>query len=789
MCFILSGDIVYSIQKFFLIVVSVCCVLFATPVLSQSQPQKANAALTQSKSTSKKIQDIRVQGLKRVSDSAVFEKLPVDLGDEFDSNVATETIRQLYSTGLFQEVDVFFEDNIIFIKVSENPSIVNITFEGNQIFDEDLLRNILKDNGVSEGKIYKPQTGDQLIKELKRQYLNEGKYAARVTLEPIELDKSRVALGLVVEEGETARIEKISVIGNTFFSDRSILSEFRSKAGRRLNPFSRANRYSRSKVTADIEEMTTRYTEKGFADFKVTSSRVSINPEKDAVFLALSLEEGPRYKVKNFKLSGRLTAEESELLPLVSIRPQEFYSSRDVQQTVSDISAFLADKGFSNARVVPVPTFDEENQTVSFSININPEKTVFVRRIDFVGNTRTRDDVLRRQMQQIEGSVLSTSKLQESTRRLRRLSFINTADIATNLVPEDENLVDLVVTVTEGSSASISFGAGVSGDDGLILQAAYDEANFLGTGKAVSFRIDTSQSDRSLRLNYTTPFITKSGISRTIGLNFNRRDTEDNDTSEFLQDTLGLSVNYRFPLGKSLFFSLGGTVESIDLESTDGTAPEFQPFIDANPSSTIFRTNSRFGYDSRDSTIAPANGWFAFVNLELAVPGSDLEFYRIDASSDYFLPLTQRFTLKFSSQFNYGDGFGDTDGLPFFRNYFAGGTSTVRGFESRSLGPRDSTESNDPLGGSKRVLFNTSLLTPIPGFDAGAARLGIFIDSGQVFGPDESIDFAELRTSVGISLNFLTPVGPLALSFAAPLNDEEGDETETFQFSVGRFFD
>ena len=774
-----SGDLVLIFQRFFLVIVFICSVLFMPYATAQSQSNNASQI----------IQDIRVDGLKRVSDSTVFERLPLDLNDQFDPAIASETIRELFKTGLFQEVDIFFENNIVFIKVVENASIVSIVFTGNSTFDNDTLTSVMKENGISEGEIYRPQVGDQLIKELKRQYLNEGKYAASVKLDIIEIDRSRIALDLVVEEGDTARIEKISIVGNTFFSDKQLRRGFKSKAGRRINPFSGANRYSRSKVAADIEAMTTRYTDKGFADFKVTSSRVSISPEKDAVFLTLSVDEGPRYKVKQFSLNGRLTAEESELFPLVAIRPQEFYSSSDVQETVANISAFLADKGFSNANVVPVPSFDEESKTVSFAININPESTVFVRRIDFVGNTKTRDEVLRREMQQIEGAAFSTSKVQESTRRIRRLSFISSVDISTTSVPEDPNQVDLTVSVIEGSSAAVTFGAGVSGDDGLILQGSYNETNFLGTGNGIDFRVDTSQADRSLTLNYRTPYITKSGIFRSIGLVFNRRDTEENDTSEFLQDTLGLNLNYGFPLGNNFFFNLGGTLEKIDLESTDGTAPEFQDFIDENPSSNILRLNSRFGYDSRDSILAPNSGLFSFVNLELAVPGSDLEYYRLDLSSDYFFPLTQRFTLKFSSLFNFGDGFGDTNSLPFFRNYFAGGTTTVRGFEPRSLGPRDSSEDNDPIGGAKRVVFNTTLLAPIPGASANAGRIGFFIDSGQVFGQDESIDLSELRTSVGISFNFLTPIGPVAISYAVPVNEEEGDETEALQFTIGRFLD
>ncbi len=775
----------FDLKKHLFVTLSVLIAAVSMQPLTTAMAQTStNAAVA-----SQAIQDIRIDGLKRVSQSTVFNLLPLDIDEQFDAKVASQTIRDLYKTGLFQEVDIFFEQNIVFIKLIENASIVSISFSGNKIFKDEVLTTVLSENGISEGEIYRPQIGDKLLKELKRQYLNEGKYAAEVQFKVTELDAARIALDLVVNEGKTAKIEKITVIGNEFFTDKELLSGFKSKAGKRLNPFSKANRYSRAKVAADIEKMTSRYTDKGFADFRVTSSRVSISPEKDSVFLTLSVEEGVRYRVKQFSLNGRLTADESEILPLVSIRPQEFYSRADVQETVSNIIAFLSDRGFSNARVVPVPTFDAESATVSFAINVNPAKTVFVRRIDFIGNTKTTDEVLRREMRQLEGAALSTSKVQESTRRLNRITYLGSAEIDVVPVAEDENLVDLAVTVTETSSASVSFGAGVSGDDGVILQAAYNESNFLGTGKRVDFRIDTSQSDRALSFNYRNPYITKSGVSRNIGLNFTRRDTEDNDTSEFLQDTLGLNVGYRFPLSDKTFFSLGGTLERIDLESTDGTSDENKGFIDSNPENNILRINSRLGYDSRDSLLGPTEGWNNFINLEFAVPGSDLEYYKLDLNSDYYLPLTERFTFKLSGLFNYGDGFGDTDELPFFKNYFAGGTTTVRGYEPRSLGARDSTADQDPLGGAKRVVFNASLLAPLPGVATNAGRLGFFIDAGQVFSQDQSIDLSELRASAGVSINFLTPVGPLALSYAVPLNEEDGDELESVQFTIGRFLD
>jgi outer membrane protein insertion porin family len=756
------------------IALSLCALIFSSHAVSQN---------------SDIIQDIRIEGLQRVKDSTIFESLKLEIGDSFNQDSASKTIRELYQTGFFQKVDIVFEKNNVFIKVVENDSIASISFAGNKAFKDEVLRNVLKDNGIVEGNVYRPQTADKFIKQLKRQYLNEGKYAAKVELQAINFQSSRVALKILINEGETAAIKKITIIGNEHFSNKKILSSFRSKTSKGLNPFSKRNRYSKSKLTADIGKLSSLYQNDGFADFKIASSRVSINPEKDGVFLTLSLDEGVRYKVKQFSLNGRLVVGEEELLPLVTIRPQEYYSRSDVQNTVQNILDRLSNEGFSNARVVPVPSFDSDKAEVSFSINVNPEKTVFVRRIDLFGNDKTTDEVIRRELVQVEGAPLSTGMVQDSTRRLRRLIYIENAEIEVKLVPEDENLVDLVVRITETSSARVSFGAGYSGDDGVILQAEYVENNFRGKGESIDFKVDTTESNKTLRFNYTKPYLTPSGISRTVGLNFNRRDTEEDDTSAYLLDSLAFNVSYRFPLSSSTFFTLGGALESIDLESTDATAPEIKTFIDENPSSDLFRINSRLSFDTRDNLLAPNSGWNNFVNLELSIPGSDIEYYKVDLNSTYYLPLTERFTFKLSGRLGVGDGFGDTSTLPFFRNYFAGGASTVRGFNSRSLGPRDTTVDEDPLGGSKSLLLNASFLTPVPGVDTNSSRLGIFVDAGQVFSEDQSIELSELRASVGVSLNWLTPLGPLAISYATPIKDEEGDDLDRVQFSIGRFLD
>ena len=394
--------------------------------------------------------------------------------------------------------------------------------------------------------------------------------------------------------------------------------------------------------------------------------------------------------------------------------------------------------------------------------------------------------MIRRELRQLEGASLSPSAVQRSRVRLNRLGFFDEVDIKTTPVPGKSDQVDLTVAVKEAATGNFLFGVGFSEDEGLILQIQTSQNNFLGTGKAVRFSADTTGISDSLSIGYTDPYITQSGISRSISFDAVNLNGGDADTSDFLTERIGLNVLYRFPLGEHLSFSLGGGAEKVDLIATDFSAPEIASFIEEFPSNTQLNLNTRLTYDTRDSILFTTSGLNTRLGLEVALPGSDLEFYKLSLSSDYFLPLTQRSAFKFGAEISVGDGFGDNDDLPFFENFFAGGATTVRGFAPRSLGPTDTSENEDPLGGDKRLLLNAALLLPLPGSTSNNQRFSLFLDGGQVFGVDDSFDTSELRWSAGIGFNWITPVGPLSLSYAFPLNDEEGDDVDRLQFSIGR---
>ncbi|GAA6137217.1 outer membrane protein assembly factor BamA [Arenicella sp. 4NH20-0111] len=731
------------------------------------------------------VKDIRIKGLQRISAGAVFNLLPVRVGDSFSTSQSSELIRDLYKTGFFKDIQLSVETDDIVLTVVEYPSIAQIEFAGNKLIKEESLREALSGNDFIEGRVFQPSVLDQVKQELKRQYLNQGKYNAQVGTEVTDLPRNRVKVKLHVKEGPTAKIKKINIVGNDFFSDKMLMKEFESADSKPVWKFwGSENQYSREKVSGDLETLRSFYQDQGFLDFQILSNQVSISPQKDGIFLTINVKEGERYTVSQFVLNGRLIVPEEELLPFVYIAPGRTYSRKDVDDTVEVIQSRLAEEGYSYAEVVPVPDVDRDNNTVAFSINIKPGRRIYVRRINVVGNTLTNDEVIRRELRQTEGAAYSPSRVDRSKIRLQRLSFFDEVEIETVDVAGREDQVDLEIVVKERPTGSFLFGLGFSGDDGALIQASVSQANLFGTGNQLNFGVQRSDIIESVSLQYTNPYYTKSGISRTIGLSGRSIDAARANTSAFLTDTLALNMSYLFPINENNSFSLGAGIERIDLTATAFSVPQVVEFIEKNPENDLITLTAAFAHDTRDSILYPTSGKSFRLSTELTAPGSDLEYYRINIDSDYYYPITKRAAFKLGLDVGYGDGYGDTEGLPFFKNYFAGGSRSVRGFEARSLGPRDTSAFPQPFGGAKRVLFNASLLLPV-GDGALDKRLQFFVDGGQVFENGEDIETDKIRFSAGVGFNWISPVGPLSISYAIPLNEEEDDEVEKFQFSVG----
>ena len=503
------------------------------------------------------VSDIKVTGLQRISAGALFNLLPIRVGDEFDSAESGEVIRELYKSGFFKNIELATEGTVLKVDVLEYPSISRIEFFGNKLIKEEALREALGDNDFVEGRVFKPNVLEQVEQELKRQYLNQGKYNAQVGTEVTDLPRNRVSVKLHVKEGPTAKIKKINIIGNTYFSDKMLLDEFESTDS---IPFWRfwgsEDQYSREKVSGDLETLTSFYQDQGFLDFNIVSNQVSISPEKDGIFLTVNIEEGERYKVSQFVLNGRLVVSEDELLPYVFIAPGKTYSRRAVDATVEAIGSRLAEEGYSYAEIVPVPDIDREANTVGFSINVRPGLRVYVRRIDIIGNTLTNDTVVRRELRQNEGAAFSPSRVNRSKIRLQRLSFFDEVAIETIPVSGRDDQVDLEVKVKERPTGSFLFGLGYSGDDGALVQASVSQSNLFGSGNLLNFSVQRSDIIQSVTLQHTNPYYTRGGISRTIGISGRSIDSTRANTSAYITEDTGVERKLLIPnKRKQLFFA------------------------------------------------------------------------------------------------------------------------------------------------------------------------------------------------------------------------------------------
>ena len=734
------------------------------------------------------ISDIRVEGLQRISAGTVFNYLPVKTGDEFDDEASAESIRALFRTGFFKDVQLARQNRTLIVRVQEFPTIYSIEFTGNKGIEDDALRDAMTQAEFIEGRVFNPTTLDQVVQELKNQYFSRGKYAAQVETEVTDLERNRVAIQINIREGDTAKIQQISIIGNEYFDDKEIKKQLEASTESLLNFFSKKDQYSKEQLSADLETLTSFYQDQGFLNFRIVSSQVSITPDKEGVYLTINIDEGERYTVSQFSLSGRLIVPEEELLPFVFIEPGRVYNRAALEGTVEVLGALLAEEGYAFAEINPVPDIDDENNTVSFVINVNPGRRVYVRRINIEGNTTTRDEVIRRELRQLEGGWFSPERVRRSKIRLQRLGFFDEVEIDNPPVPGSPDQVDLKVNVVERSTGSFLVGLGFSGDDGLLFQTSISQANLFGTGKQLSFGIDYSSIVQSVNIQYTNPYATDNGISRSFNLIAQRIDSREAQTAAYITETYGAGVSYLIPMSEYNSFAIGFNIERIDLEATQFTPIEIRQFIEEFPSNDNLKLTSSMAHDTRDSIIYPTRGMAHSINVEVTVPGSDLEYYKVNLRSAFYVPLFGDFTFKVSGDVGYGDGYGELDELPFFKNYFAGGTTSVRGYRARSLGPR-SLVTFDPLGGAKRILGNASLLIPVPGSTAKDKRFSLFVDAGQVWAQDADVELSDMRASAGIAFNWLSPVGPLAISYAKPLNEKEFDETESLQFSIGRVFE
>jgi len=735
------------------------------------------------------ISDIRVEGLERIEPGTVFNYLPLKVGDEIDDESAEESIRALFKTGFFNDIKLNQDGDVLVVVVEERPSVASITFTGNDEFDDAALTEGMEQVDFAEGRIFNQSALDKVVQDLKSQYFSLGRYSASVESSVESLERNRVAVTFDIDEGVVAKIKKINIVGNEAFEDKKLRKRFNLSTKKVFNFLSKKDQYSKQKLEADLETLRSFYQDQGYLGFKLESTQVSISDNRENIFITIAINEGESFSVSDISVESTSAVSAEELKSLLTFASGDVYSRKAVSESRAAITDRLANDGYAFANVNAIPEIDQDNKTVSFAFAIDIGRRVYIRRIDISGNTATRDEVIRRELRQFEGAWYSTEDIQRSRVRLQRLGFFDDVRIDTPQVPGTNDQVDLEVVVKERSTGTFLFGVGFSDEDGVLLQANVSQENLFGSGKEMDLDINTSDVSRVVSLGYTNPYYTLNGISRGFRISSRRIDAREANTAEYIAETELLGVEYQIPLSEFNSINFGFAGERIDLSETDETPPEFEDFINQNPESDNWKLTSSWSRDTRDSVIYPTTGFLRRFSLEASLPGSDLTYYKATGRASWFKPVTDKFVLRLTGELGIGDGYSDLEELPFFENFFAGGPNSVRGYDSRSLGPLDSGETPEPIGGSSRFLTNLEFLTPFPGAeDTKDKRVGFFIDGGQVYSEADGIDLGELRYSAGVAYYWFSPVGPLTISFATALNDESGDDTESVQFSLGTLF-
>lgn len=735
------------------------------------------------------VDSIEIEGAERVAEGTVLNYLPIREGDEITPEDGRQAIRQLYEAELFDDVELRRSDDDLIVRVGERPAIGELNIEGSFEMDEERLRDTLAEIGVERGRIFNRSLLEQSEQELRQLLLGQGKYALELETEVRELDENRVAIDLTLNEGKTARIRQVNIIGNESFSDDTLKDEMESGVKGALQFLSSRDEYSRQRLEGDLENIRSWYLDRGYLQFAITSTQVSLTPDRRDIYVTINVEEGDRYDVGDVDIAGDLPIDRDTVEEQVSVEEGQLFKRSDVTDSESDIADILGAAGYAFADVEVDTDVDESDRTVDISFRVDPGKRAYVRRVEFTGQDVTQDEVYRREMRQIEGATYSPQQVERSRVRIQRLPQVEQVSVDTERVGEDQ--VDIVYDIRERRTGSLSFGAGVSSSQGLVFNASLEERNLLGTGQDLTLSVDTSEDTTGGEIRFRDPYHTIHGVSRTLRARYQETDPSDiSSQARYFSDSGTAGVSYGIPLGEFDRMNAGLAVEGDRIQTTTSTPDEIVDFLDEE-GNEFLALEATVGYrrDTRNRTVFPDEGHLNRVSLTAAVPGSDLEYYRAQFNHETYFPLSDRFTASLSGDVAAGSGFGDQEELPFYNRFFAGGIRSVRGYERNSLGPRFEDETDQATGGDLRTTGTAELSFPPPFVEeSGGTRLSLFYDFGTVFRRPEDFDVSDFRSSVGVSFNWRSPVGPLSFSLASPIDDEPGDDTEVFQFTIGTMF-
>jgi outer membrane protein insertion porin family len=750
------------------------------------------------------VRDIRVEGVQRTEAGTVFSYLPIKVGERITDEKAAEAVKALYATGFFRDVRLEVQDGVLIVSVQERPTISRIDITGNKEFDTDTLKKALKDIGIAEARIFDRSALDRAEQEMKRQYITRGRYAAKVTTTVTPQERNRVAVNFTIEEGDAAKIARINIVGNKAFSERELLDKMLLTTPGWTTWYTKNDQYSKQKLQADLESIRSFYQNQGYLEFNVESTQVSITPDKEDIYITVNLSEGERYTVSEVRLAGEMMVPEAELRQLIRIRPGDIYSRERLQASTKEMSDRLGGEGFAFANVNAVPEVDREKHQASFTFYIDSGRRVYVRRINISGNVKTRDEVIRREMRQLEAAWYDGTRIERSKVRIRRLGYFEDVNIETPPVQGTPDEADVDVTVTEKSTGQLLAGVGYSSADGVVLNASISQQNIFGSGNALNLSINTSEVNRTISMAYTDPYWTVDGISRTIEIYQRNIDTASLDVTSYTSSTVGAAIGFGIPITETDTIATGFRAERTSIEFPDGycdpvlglAPPAYCLFVHevGSPFDSYIVTGG-WSRDTRDDIIYPTRGRLQSFGVEVGLPFGDVPYYKANYLQQWFTPLPylSDFVLMLRADIGYADGYSGNP-LPFFKAFYAGGVGSVRGYQTASIGPKDIY--GNATGGKQKIIGNAELFYPILKGDK-SVRASIFFDAGQISGVplvtgslSNNIEpgYQDFRYSAGVGLAWNSPIGPLKFSYGYPLNDKSLDKIQRFQFQVGSVF-
>ncbi len=750
------------------------------------------------------VQDIRIEGLQRVSAGTVFGSLPINIGDEVDESILRESTRALFRTGYFADVLLSRENNILVITLAERPSVNEIILEGNKAIETDQLLGALRDNGLAEGQIFRQIILEGMSQELERQYVAQGRYGAIVKTEVSDLPRNRVSIKIDIDEGDVAKIRHINLVGNSKFSDSELLDQFEQKKTGWLSWITSDDKYSREKLSSDLETLESFYLDRGHLEFELINTQVAVSPDKESVFITININEGNIFSVGEVKLAGELIISEEQIKNLILLQPEKTFSQILMTTSSEYITKRLGNEGYTFAEVKGYPQLDSDNKKTDVTFLIDPKKRAYVRRIEFRGNTKTADSVLRREMRQMEGGSANNALIDLSKVRLERVGFFKEVNVDTVPVLGTDDQVDVVYTVEEQPSGSVGANLGYSQGYGLMLGANLTENNFLGTGKQVGVGINKSTYQSSLNFSYTEPYFTADGVSAGYSIFARETDYSRLRLQPFSQNTKGANLNWSYPISEIQRIGFGIGYEYLELNLGDYVSSQIiEDFVSANGNwfkSVNFNLN--WVKSTLNRGIFATRGTSQRLGLDLSMPGSGLEYYKVTYKGSHLRGLGKQLSLKLRADLGYGESYGDTTQMPFFKNFYSGGLGSVRGYKKYTLGPRNSPQGgfysySRPTGGNVQIVLGAEVIFPLPFVkDQRSLQSSFFFDAGNIFntkcGNSEINCFnpeeGELRYSLGVGATWLSGFGPITFSISKPLNSQPGDETEVFQFSLGNQF-